>query len=245
MKVFEKIYKVTYKAIAIMMGIALCSITAVSCVDDDINIDDQDRDGGIELEGDVLAFTMELDKSLSTRSGSDITGSIIKKEDIEGKDDWIDMQDKFRIFFFSEKGDFLFGVTDRIIGSLENRPNSTAKDYWYIRIPMTMIVDRDNKEYDMAKIKNYLKNYPFKIAVLANWPNGGEKINPGDFDDSSENNFKDNPSSSLKGEPLWGWSNSILNKDASDIKNINDLHFLFEDTYYGNTESSSGRPSRS
>lgn len=249
MKIFEKIHRKTGKAIAISMLMALWSVMAVSCIDEIISLEEQDGTGGVELKGDVLGFYMELDKSMTTRAGL-----TIENKAIEGKDDWIDMQDKFRIFFFSETGDFLFGVTDRIVGSVANRPNSTEKDYWYIRIPMTMIVDRNNQEYDIAAIKAYLKANKFKIAILANWPNTGDKVNPGDYDDSSENNFKTNPSSSLKGEPLWGWVNSVLNPaavTAKTVKNVNDLHFLYADSYYSDksgatssTESTSDRPSR-
>lgn len=208
---------------------AFLLLSLFSCVDDKLVVEEPgDPDSQVAMQGDALTFTIELDKSLTTRAR--ITGS-----DIEAKDDWIDTQDKFRVFFFTKDGDFLFGANDRVVGAIENVPNnSNAKGYWYVRIPMTMIVDRDNKEYDIAKIKAYLKNNPFKVAVLANWPNAGDKINPSDYDDSSDNSFKQNPSSSLKGEPLWGWKNSVLNEDADpdSIRNINDLHHIYNDTYY-------------
>ncbi|MCH5242424.1 MAG: hypothetical protein J1F67_08360 [Muribaculaceae bacterium] len=219
--------------------ISFLALTYVSCVDDKIEFNDPNDASSVEVDGDAIGFYIALDKSLQTR---DVT---YQYNNVESKDDWIDMQDKFRVFFFNEDGDFLFGANDRIVGSVENFSGSTAKDYWYVRIPMTMIVDRKNQVFDINKIKSYLKNHPFKIAVLANWPNADDKINPSDFDDSSENNFKENPSSTLKGEPLWGWENSILNSATTKdkIRNINDLHHIYEDTYYANNDKSD-RPTR-
>ena len=202
-----------------------------SCKDELTLIEDPSSDG-VEIEGDCIAFTMALDKDLSTRAdGYDFTSG----DAIEKYENYIDTQDKFRVFFFTEGGDFLFGATDRTVSSLLSTSDSQT-DYWYVRIPMTMIVDRDNNEYDINKIKDYLKNHSFKVAVLANWPNGGEKVNPADWDDSEGTSSGENPSSTLKGNPLWNWNNSILNKDAdpSDIRNINDLHHVYNDLYYGN-----------
>ena len=206
---------------------------------DDLSIVENSENN--EADEDCIAFTMELDNSLSTRDDS----FTALNNNLSFYENYIDTQDKFRIFFFTAQGDFLFGATDRIVGSLEGTGNS--KSYWYVRIPMTMIVDRDNQEYDIDKIKNYLKNNPFKIAVLANWPNAGEKINPSDYDDS-EGTFgsSDNPSSTLKGNPLWNWSNSVLNNQAnpSDIRNINDLHHVYNDVVYANATVPSGGISR-
>lgn len=218
----------------LFLGGVMACLALPSCTDDKILLeDDPANPDNIEVNGDAIAFRIELDKSITSRAG-------LFNSSAEDKDDWIDMQDKFRVFFFTADGDFLFGANDRIVGSIENTPGTTAKGYWYVRIPMTMIVDRNNQEYDMAKIKRYLKTHPFKIAVLANWPNAGDKINPSDYDDSADNNFKQNPSSSLKGEPLWSWENSVLNENATDIKNINDLHHIYNDTYYASTIKNTG-----
>ncbi|MCH5223234.1 MAG: hypothetical protein J1E82_04270 [Muribaculaceae bacterium] len=197
---------------------------------DDFIISEKDPDILNEDE-DCIAFVMQLEKDTYSRSGDNFTVS----SDLERYDNYIDTQDKFRVFFFTEKGDFLFGATDRIASSLLQSSDYTV-DYWYVRIPMSMIVDRDNQEYDIEKIKSYLKGNRFKVAVLANWPNAGEKINPADWDDSEgTNSSNENPSSTLKGNPKWNWSNSILNSKAKpeDIRNINDLHHVYNDLYYG------------
>lgn len=211
-------------------------VSLPSCKDDFVAEDPANK-ADSEIEGDCLQFTIQLDKALSSRD--DASSAFLSDEKY---DSYIDTQDKFRVFFFTADGDFLFGATDRVVGKLSSAADYNY-DYWYVRIPMTMIVDRDNQEYDIEKIKNYLKNNPFKIAVLANWPNAGEKVNPADWDDSEGTpDGSGNPSSTLKGNPQWNWSNSILNKDASpsDIRNINDLHHVYNDLYYASTSSNGG-----
>ena len=191
-----------------------------------------------ESDEDCIAFTIQLDKSISTRGASPLTRyTSFTQDKIDIYDDYIDTQDKFRVFFFTEEGDFLFGATDRVLGSIKQTSDNSA-NYWYVRIPMSMLVDRENQEYDIEKIKSYLKNHPFKVAALANWPNGGEKVNPADWDDSEgTQDTNSNPSSTLKGNPHWNWSNSILNQDAKaeDIRNINDLHHVYNDKYYASS----------
>lgn len=235
MKIFQKIYRLISKT-----SIAFCCFLAVSllygCKDDLLLVEDDPVSGASEKGGDCLAFTIEMPKELSSRAG---TFSKI----VDGYDNYIDTQDKFRVFFFTENGDFLFGATDRVASSLiQSTSGTTSMDYWYVRIPMTMIVDRNNKEYNINKIKDYLKNHPFKIAVLANWPNAGDKVNPADYDDSEGGQvFGENPSSELKGHPLWNWNNSILNEQTvpDSIRNINDLHHVYRDLYYGAASRSS------
>ena len=220
------------KRVFILCGLLCLTFAFTGCKDDMFPMEDPDNTGGNSGE-DCIAFTMKIDKDVYTRSGeaSFLSGS----SNIEGYEDNIDTQNQLRVFFFNEEGDFLFGANDRVVGSKET---TSSADYWYIRIPMSMLVDRDNQEYDINLIKAYLKEHDFKVAVLANWPNAGAKINPADYDDSEgSQNAIDNPSSSLKGHPTWNWSNSILNKDAKsqDIRNINDLHHVYNDLYYGDT----------
>lgn len=221
------------RILSFMAGLGLF-ISIQSC-SDDLNLAADPGVTGGETEGDCIAFTFSLDKTPGSRAGD---FSFISGNDVAAYENYIDTQDKLRVFFFTDEGDFLFGATDRVVGGVSS---SGSTSYWYVRIPMTKIVDREGAEYDVDKIKSYLKSHPFKIAVLANWPNAGDKVNPADWDDSESNNStSDNPSSTLKGNPKWNWGNSILNmdiKDTRNIRNINDLHHVFNDTYYANNTS--------
>lgn len=221
--------KVSFKILSLI--IPAMALLFFGCKDDELTMADGTSSSSSDIEGDCISFTMKLDRDLSSRSDG-FLGQIYDSEMLR-YESYIDTQDKFRVFFFTSEGDFLFGATDRVVGSLQT--TDQAADYWYVRIPMTMLVDRDNQEYDVDKIKNYLKSHSFKIAVLANWPNGGEKVNPADYDDSEGTpTGGENPSSTLKGHPKWNWSNSILNikADPKDIRNINDLHHVYNDLYY-------------
>lgn len=241
MKIIESIkYKSSGLSQGILILFSILFLSFASCIDDIVITEDSSKDKE-QTEEDFIAFTIKLDKETDTRA-SDFSG--IPSNNLTKYDNYIDTQDKFRVFFFTEAGDFLFGATDRIVGSLSNTSDHNS-EYWYVRIPMTKIVDRENQEYDIDKIKTYLKNHPFRVAVLANWPNAGAKINPSDWDDSEGTQGpNDNPSSTLKGEPLWNWSNSILNQKASDIKNINDLHHVYKDVAYSETKVPSGGMSK-
>lgn len=222
----------------------LLTVLMAGCVDKDLGVTDPAADGLPEIEGDAIGFMVRMDRSISTRAdGGDFTSFA---NNVESYENYIDTQDKFRVFFFTEHGDFLFGANDRVIGT--HKQSGINSDYWYVRIPMSMLVDRQNKEYDVEKIKDYLRNNKFKVAVLANWPNKGARVNPSDYDDSEEGrNTSENTSSSLKGEPNWGWDNSILNRDADakNIRNINDLHHLYDETKnYADKSTSSDRQSK-
>lgn len=233
MKIFQQ-HKYILKRCALVLMLCTLLPALYGCKDDINLVEDNSSAEKIKEDEDCLAFILEVPREISSRDGEASFSKII-----DGYDNYIDVQDKFRVFFFTENGDFLFGATDRVASSLLQSTTGTNIDYWYVRIPMSMIVDRENNEYDINKIKDYLKNHSFKIAVLANWPNGGEKVNPADYDDSEiGQSAGENPSSDLKGNPLWNWSNSILNENAlpADIRNINDLHHVYRDKYYGDNE---------
>ncbi|MCH5230076.1 MAG: hypothetical protein J1F12_08825 [Muribaculaceae bacterium] len=240
MKFWQYIQKLQYKIWQV--ALMLLVISGLQSCKDDFVLDDPSDPSRAEIEGDCLSFIMKLDKDITSRADDPVPG--FGFTGLGGSatqyENYIDTQDKFRIFFFTAEGDFLFGANDRVVGSYAN--NDNAASYWYVRIPMTMLVDREGNEYDIDKIKNYLKNHPFKIAVLANWPNGGEKVNPADWDDSEGNgSSSENPSSTLKGNPQWNWSNSVLNIETTSdkIRNINDLHHVYNDVYYGDDSRAS------
>lgn len=196
---------------------------------DDFYIPDTDIDGSMD-ESDKfgLVFNVSLDIDPATRAWD--VGFLGAHSDAEAYENFVDTQDKFRVFFFTEDGEFLFGAIDRTI-SLGGEGTDNTQTYT-VRVPMNnTLIDRDGNEYDIAQIKNYLRTHDFKVAVLANWPNAGGKVNPGDYDDSDTTlDQGENPSSSLKGHPLWGVKNSYFyNESGKDLKTINDLHFLFDE----------------
>ncbi|MCH5225155.1 MAG: hypothetical protein J1D77_04110 [Muribaculaceae bacterium] len=229
--------KISDQVSSILWG--ACLLLALTGCTDELDIAATDPSlTGADIDGDCIAFTFSLDKAPGSRSDD---FSFVSGNDVTAYENYIDTQDKLRVFFFTDQGDFLFGATDRVVGGVSS---SGSTSYWYIRIPMTKIVDREGAEYDVDKIKAYLKANPFKIAILANWPNEGEKVNPADWDDSEGTlSGNDNPASTLKGHPQWNWSNSILNmdiKDSKNIRNINDLHHVFNDGHYSNSNSRFG-----
>lgn len=260
---FRKVKKVVC---FVMMAMV---ITLVSCVDDKLAIIEPGVSGGTAEEGDALCFTMKLDRDMSGSRSSRSSGAIIPTDAqitvdyMNQYENFVDTQDKFRVFFFTKEGEFLFGAIDRTVSSLDN---NTALDasYWQVRIPMNLLVDRQGNLYPLEMLKDYLRHNEFKVAVLANWPNANQKIYPGDYDDSEENAGKDNPVSTLKGHPIWGLKNSVLYQYMYDrrtidqyknecdydkigepnVKNINDLHHIYNDTYYSNDEGTDAKPSR-
>lgn len=212
----------------------LALLILAGCTDEKLVEPSQEvENGSVAVEGDAISFAFSVPKDESTRSDQYDASA----------EDYIDTENKFRVFFFTDKGDFLFGAIDRTITNSTSGGNTSANTY-YVRIPMNYLVDREGNEYDVDAIKDYLRNNEngFKIAVLANWPNNGY-YSAGDTNENTDENDSNNDSgvsgesgalrSELKGEPKWGWANSVLNPNAnpSDIKNINDLHFLEEDTY--------------
>lgn len=215
------------------LGSCFLALTLIGCTDDKLVDPSQTAENGsVTVDGDAISFTFSVPKDESTRAD----------QYSPEYENYVDTEHKFRVFFFTEQGDFLFGAIDRTITSSTSGGITTANTY-YVRVPMNYLVDREGNEYDVDAIKKYLRKNPFKIAVLANWPNNGY-ISAGDTDENTEDNDPNANGSGvsgaagalrkeLKGEPKWGWANSVLNPKAvpANIKNINDLHFLEDDTY--------------
>lgn len=238
MKVFQDIirFRKNFPIFIAVVIIALMAGFTAGCKDETILEDNNEHSSSGSLYSDEysIGFTIQVDKNLTTRD-DDFNAF---HSNVETYDNSIDTQDKCRFFFFTEDGQFLFGAIDRTITSVQS--GDYTHDAWYVRIPMTMIVDREGKEYPIEDLKTFLKKNKFKIAVLANWPNAGDKVNPGDYDDSEINSGNKNPSSTLKGNPQWGWDESVLNPDARNngrVKNINDLHQIYEDSQYSLNET--------
>ena len=152
---------------------------------------------------------------------ADIPSPIDAADDL---DDYVETKDHFRVFFFDQDGNFIVNPMDRTVTPLGT--DNKGRKKFYIRIPFNYIVDRNENVFDVEAIKKKLKDQPFKVAILANWPNP-----------NSENLDTDR-------DPNWGWRNSKiyqeqyeeLTKDGGEVdskkypepalKTIFDLHHL-------------------
>lgn len=188
------------------------------------------------IPGFSIGFTVKLDKDDFTRSTYPIS-------DVDKYDNYIDTRNKFRVFFFDKDGRFMFGAIDRTVTSSQN----IGSDTWYVRVPINYIVDRNGNPYDVEELKNYLKTHPFKVAVLANWPNEGKVPSEYEGSEDDENN-ESSPGDGIdwnyiNREPNWGWNESVLNEEAvkaGTVKSINDLHHLVVDKNYNNEDGKFG-----
>ena len=157
-------------------------------------------------------------------------------------EDWIDTQDGIRVLFFLTKREktgnsyvegeyeddnnfvaidkinplkdyFLFESTSRWVTQLPYDDDNTLR--YRVTVPVYQIGQEDSEYRDHWKmIRDYLRTYDFKIAILANHP---------------ANTF------------TWGFENSVLSapniddlSSASKVKTINDIHHSMADNTYAN-----------
>lgn len=221
------IYKYIFK---IIITLLFLPIGFTSCVDENIIEPGTDKPDIEEdpIEGYSIGFKIQLDKNMS--------GNTRGAEDYEN---YIDTRNKFRVLFFTEDGQFLFGAVDRTITALGEQ-SGTGVASWYVRVPMNYLVDREGNPYDADEIKKYLRENDFKVAILANWPNNATLRS--DIEDEDSGNTTED--TYIEREPKWGWKQSIFSDEENEIKNINDLHHLVIDKNYNDNSSSSSRPSR-
>lgn len=126
---------------------------------------------------------------------------------IEGNiDNYIDVN-SLQVFFLTTEGDYLFSF---VPSSGQVKKSEGDENQWIVTIPLDKTLkDAETGESLLNHIKLYLESNEFKIAVVCNWPQQSGVY------------------------PLeWGWNNSKLNKNASDVKNINELHHIMPDNYY-------------
>lgn len=229
--------KTKYKRILtpIICFIGMASGLMMSCVDKELIPEEPEQNNGIvfDCDGYSLSFIVNLDGAAETRGEDDI-------------DNYIDTKNKFRVLFFDKNFNFIFEAVDRSINPVTDETSGKG-DRYYVHIPMNLIVDRDGNIYDAEKIREELRNESFTVAVLANWPNDG-KLEPGD-EEIDENGTVIRPEPYYqKGEPKWGYFNSIMasvedqTKSNYSLKNINDLHHLEDNSKYLEKSSSDSRP---
>lgn len=142
-----------------------------------------------------MSFYLDAGSGFSTRA---------IENGVENNEDYVDPSNT-HVLFFSDEGYFLFdasgnevGVEDEVL--IEGEENRT---YLKVEVQLGNITDGNNS---VAKtIHDYLCNNPFKIAVLANWPE----------------------------VPNWSYSeNSYLSNSVNkSVTHLNDLHFLINSAY--------------
>lgn len=177
------------------------------------------------IEGSDYYDAEEVELQLSLFLG--VSGTTRAEETKEGNiDNYINSR-MVQVLFFTKEGDFLFkGENFRLTES------GDKNGQWYLRVPLnnSSLTDQEGKSI-LALAKAQLEKEPFKIAILANWAT--EENKPYNLD--------------------WGWKNSLLYQrkfnaadeetkntlkgkvGEPDLKNVNDLHHLEEDTYYSNS----------
>lgn len=196
---------------------AVLSFSLGACTEKNIEMpDDIPTDKG-EIEKEFPGF------SLGVAVAEDVPSGVAEEMDY---DDYVETKDHFRVFFFDKNGQFIVNPMDRTVTPLGTDDKGRKK--FYVRIPMNYIEDRENHIYDVEALKYKLRHEPFKIAILANWPNPNSEIPD-------------------KRYPNWGWNESVLNpaeylEDGTvrKIMNINDLHHLQENEFYKNNQDALG-----
>lgn len=151
---------------ALILGAASCS--------DDIKIDTPSTGGGIaDGKAPSIGFTMNLG-SLGDATGS---RSMIYVDDPSAFESYID-KNKVRVMMFANDGTFLYEPTDLNPIPLEN--NANGDNQWYVEIMNLQNLKTTAGGNGEISILDYIKQNPFKIAVLANWP---DSISPEAVDD--------------------------------------------------------------
>lgn len=200
-------------------------LALTGCVDEPL-ITSVDKDvDQIIANGPTLSFDVGLN-GFDNGSGS----RAIASGDPTYYEDWIDTQDKFRVLFFLDLSDapeyasklsgkygkdiFLFESTSRWANQIGT--DSQGNIQWHVVVPLYQIGE-ENIEYKdkWEEIRNLLRKYPFKVAILANHPLPKTK----------------------GGGPNWTVNDSFLNSDATKWKTINDIHHSVEDATYQSRSS--------
>ena len=212
-------------------------LTVLGCADDSLL---SEENGKVPNEG--MPFTLTFTTSVPAMDDEAPHTRAIYYGNPTYYEDWVDTQDGIRVLFFITKREktgasyvagkyedtnlrvasdpqnplkdyFLFESTSRWVTQLPYDEDNTLR--YRVTVPVYQIGDKDSEysEY-WNKIREYLRTYDFKIAILANHPS---------------NTF------------TWGFKNSVLNapdiddlSTAKDVKTIHDIHHSVADNTYAN-----------
>lgn len=217
----------------------LILLATPGCVDDLIL-----PEGGENGSGTPYTLTFTLDVPSMGTDGSASTRAIYYGNPLY-YEDWIDTQNGLRVLFFITKRAktgahyvqgqyqdndsfvaidpinplkdyFLFESTSRWLSQLQYDDDNTIR--YRLTVPVYQIGDEESEYSDYWEtIRKYLRDYDFKVAILAN-----------------------HPSDMLE----WGVENSVLSvadidnlTTATKLKTINDIHHSTADTGYAENTS--------
>lgn len=222
-------------------------VTITACVDefDPDKFEEDSSSSSPFSDGYSLDFTVTID-DLGEPAGNNL---LSKEQQLEKLEKTIDLEN-FRILFFAndeenggKNGAFLFESRTRFVKEM----TSEDKTLWRVSVPLFAYGNGAHYGWNWEEIRIYLREHPFKIAILANHPQSEWSMPvysrpEGNKDD--ENNpivpatWYDNSA------PHWDATNSLFGKlnddgtvsqtDEADLKHIFDLHHSqYDPIYYG------------
>lgn len=237
----NKLNKTEMRNITKLLALLLLAVLTTGCVYDDIPVGPE---GGEVKPGDPLTLTFTIGvPSMGTDGEKRAAGTrAIYYGNPVYYEDWIDTQNGLKVLFFlsrrektgnkfvtGERADddpfvatdkknplkdyFLFESTSRWITQLPYDDDGNLR--YQVTVPVYQIGDEDSQyRPHWETIRRLLREYDFKIAIMANHPAGNVE---------------------------WNVGNSVLSAtDIEDlstnkaIKTINDIHHSVEDANYAN-----------
>lgn len=222
-------------------------VTITACVDefDPDKFEEDSSSSSPFSDGYSLDFTVTLD-DLGEPAGNNL---LSKEQQLEKLEKTIDLEN-FRILFFAndeenggKNGAFLFESRTRFVKEM----TSEGKTLWRVSVPLFAYGNGAHYGWNWEEIRIYLREHPFKIAILANHPQSEWSMPvysrpDGKTDDENHPivpaTWYDNSA------PHWDATNSLFGKlnddgtvsqtDEADLKHIFDLHHSqYDPIYYG------------
>lgn len=158
---------------ALSFTIMLTLVALASCIYDEID-SEANPDDNIEVPEDIQkGYSLTLAVTLDKMGGTAATRVALdpalypKLAELEEIENYINPE-KFRVFFFDDKDQFLFESKSRWVKLLSESGDNTS---WLVAVPMFSYGnDIDDYDWDWTYIRKALTTASFKVAILANRP---------------------------------------------------------------------------
>lgn len=158
---------------ALSFTIMLTLVALASCIYDEID-PEANPDDNIEVPEDIQkGYSLTLAVTLDKMGGTAATRVALdpalypKLAELEEIENYINPE-KFRVFFFDDKDQFLFESKSRWVKLLSESGDNTS---WLVAVPMFSYGnDIDDYDWDWTYIRKALTTASFKVAILANRP---------------------------------------------------------------------------